>query len=144
MGEVKGGHEYWVVDWRLEQVSTAVGMTKIRNRVVAPAKCSGGEGGGIDERGFVDSVKETMSKEIVGKLKINQLLSHSPNSFLVADFGCSTRPNTFAIVQIIQEAIELKFKSQGLDSLIPEFQFLFNDLVSNDFNTRFTSLPPKR
>ncbi|KAL7171056.1 hypothetical protein ACSBR2_035840 [Camellia fascicularis] len=62
----------------------------------------------------------------------------------MVDFGYSTGPNTFAIVQIIQEAVELKFKSQGLDSLIPEFQFLFNDLVSNDFNTLFASLPPKR
>ncbi|KAI7996221.1 hypothetical protein LOK49_LG10G00822 [Camellia lanceoleosa] len=102
MGEVKGGHEYWVVVWRREQVSAVVGMTTIRNRVAALAKCGGGEEGGMDEKGFLDAVKETMSKEMVEKLKINQLLSHSPNSFLVADFGCSTKPNTFAIVQIIQ------------------------------------------
>ncbi|KAF2312960.1 hypothetical protein GH714_002167 [Hevea brasiliensis] len=42
------------------------------------------------------------------------------------------------------EAVKHKYQSQGLTSQIPEFQVFFNDQDSNDFNTLFMSLPPKR
>ncbi|KAL5706687.1 gibberellin A4 carboxyl methyltransferase [Ranunculus cassubicifolius] len=62
----------------------------------------------------------------------------------IADLGCSVGPNTFIAVQNIVEAIEQKYKSQGLSSNIAEFQVYFNDHVSNDFNTLFASLPHDR
>lgn len=56
--------------------------------------------------------------------------------------GCSTGPNAFFAVQCIIEAIELQYQSQG--PAVPEFQVLFNDQVSNDFNTLFRKLPSNR
>ncbi|KAI4357709.1 hypothetical protein L6164_001642 [Bauhinia variegata] len=62
----------------------------------------------------------------------------------IADLGCSTGPNTFVALQCIIETIEHQYKSQGLAAKIPEFQVFFNDIVSNDFNTLFQTLPPNR
>lgn len=62
----------------------------------------------------------------------------------MADLGSSTGPNSFLAVQNILNAIELKYKSENLASQIPEFQVFFNDLISNDFNTLFKSLPCSR
>ncbi|KAK7269838.1 hypothetical protein RIF29_22600 [Crotalaria pallida] len=68
-----------------------------------------------------------------------------PSSLIcIADFGCSTGPNTYFSMQTIIEAIELQFQSQGLVAQMPEFQVFFNDLVSNDFNTLLKNLPPNR
>ncbi|XP_040366506.1 loganic acid O-methyltransferase-like [Rosa chinensis] len=44
----------------------------------------------------------------------------------------------------ILEAVESKYRSQGLNSQIPEFQVFFNDHASNDFNMLFQSLPQNR
>ncbi|KAK7836598.1 farnesoic acid carboxyl-o-methyltransferase [Quercus suber] len=51
---------------------------------------------------------------------------------------------TFISVQNIIEAIELKYRSKGVNTEIPKFIVFFNDQVSNDFNTLFKSLPPNR
>lgn len=68
-----------------------------------------------------------------------------PTSIIcIADMGCSTGPNTFVAMQIIVDAIELQFQSQGLAAQIPEIQVFFNDQVTNDFNTLFKNLPPNR
>ncbi|OVA12886.1 SAM dependent carboxyl methyltransferase [Macleaya cordata] len=86
-----------------------------------------------------------MIKEaIVDKLDI-QYLTNSSNTFGIVDLGCSVGPNTFITVQNIIEAVDLKYKSQGLIS--PDFHVFFNDHTSNDFNTLFASLiqdPEKR
>ena len=69
----------------------------------------------------------------------------SPNTFRVADLGCSVGPNTFLAVQNIVDALEHKYKRQGLGShQLPEIQVFFNDHTSNDFNQLFNSLPPER
>ncbi|KAF3437769.1 hypothetical protein FNV43_RR20525 [Rhamnella rubrinervis] len=73
------------------------------------------------------------------KLDIGAL--NPPKTFCIADLGCSVGPNTFAAVENIIEAVKSKYQSQSLSSQIPEFQVLFNDHVSNDFNILFTSLP---
>ncbi|KAI3467021.1 hypothetical protein Pfo_023684 [Paulownia fortunei] len=49
-------------------------------------------------------------------------------------------------MQIITQAIRQKLESSGLITTpkTPEFYLFFNDVVTNDFNTLFSSLPPHR
>ncbi|KAF4385071.1 hypothetical protein G4B88_029113, partial [Cannabis sativa] len=88
---------------------------------------------------------------ITDKLDISKLFTNlvgsSSNIFRIADFGCSVGPNTFTAVENIQEAIQQKYLLQSHElhnsssSLVmPEFQVFFNDHVTNDFNTLFSSL----
>ncbi|KAI4352140.1 hypothetical protein L6164_006421 [Bauhinia variegata] len=60
----------------------------------------------------------------------------------IADLGCSVGQNTFVAVQNVIEAIKNKYLSNSQNSQSLEFQVLFNDHSSNDFNTLFRSLPP--
>ncbi|XP_011075915.1 probable S-adenosylmethionine-dependent methyltransferase At5g38780 [Sesamum indicum] len=97
------------------------------------------------QRGAVDIAKPIIEEEIARKLDIKHRSSTSPNGFWVADFGCSTGHNSFPAMQIITRAIYRKHASSGLiTSQIPEVFVLFNDVITNDFNTLFTSLPPRR
>ncbi|KAK6931576.1 SAM dependent carboxyl methyltransferase [Dillenia turbinata] len=86
---------------------------------------------------------EFISEEIASKLEVTKLLSNS-KVFKIADLGCSIGPNTFIAVQSIIDAVKLKNKSECLNPESIEFQVLFNDLVSNDFNTLFKSLPERQ
>ncbi|XP_030506757.2 loganic acid O-methyltransferase [Cannabis sativa] len=96
--------------------------------------------------------------EIIEKFNIeniNILASNNYNKTIIriADFGCATGPNTFLSVQNIIESIKQKYKTLNIpnpthhhDHEITtrnwlEFQVFFNDLVKNDFNTLFSSLP---
>ncbi|KAM5566917.1 loganic acid O-methyltransferase [Rosa sericea] len=66
------------------------------------------------------------------------------NTIRIADLGCSTGPNTFVTMKNILEGMQQKYRSQCAPEdhqTMPEFQVFFNDLVLNDFNTLFTSLP---
>ncbi|XP_011070212.2 probable S-adenosylmethionine-dependent methyltransferase At5g37990 [Sesamum indicum] len=92
------------------------------------------------QRGAVDVAKPIIEAEISRKLDVK----HRSSPFRIADFGCSTGHNSFAAMKIITEAIKRKFKTDGQTSHIPDFQVFFNDKVTNDFNTLFSSLPPKR
>ncbi|KAL0296237.1 UNVERIFIED_CONTAM: Loganic acid O-methyltransferase [Sesamum radiatum] len=47
-------------------------------------------------------------------------------------------------MESITKAIKTKFETDGQNSQIPDFQVFFNDKVTNDFNTLFSSLPPER
>ncbi|KAL3510416.1 hypothetical protein ACH5RR_029817 [Cinchona calisaya] len=88
--------------------------------------------------------REMIKEAIVERLDTESLTSTS-NKFCIVDLGCSVGPNTFFAVQHIVEAIENKHNLEedlGLRKL--EFQVFFNDHISNDFNTLFTSLPPER
>ncbi|GKU97658.1 hypothetical protein SLEP1_g10771 [Rubroshorea leprosula] len=64
---------------------------------------------------------------------------------LPGDLGCSVGPNTIIAVENIIEFVKPKHQSipsnQERDL---EFRVFFNDLVTNDFNTLFMSLPPER
>ncbi|KAL0396746.1 UNVERIFIED_CONTAM: putative S-adenosylmethionine-dependent methyltransferase [Sesamum calycinum] len=93
------------------------------------------------QRGAVDVAKPIIEEEIMKNLDIARL---SSNSFWIADFGCSTGRNSFLAMQIITEAIQRKFHSERLISQIPDIYVLFNDQVTNDFNTLFRSLPLER
>ncbi|KAG8382828.1 hypothetical protein BUALT_Bualt05G0119000 [Buddleja alternifolia] len=95
------------------------------------------------QRGVVDVAKPIIEEEISLNLDIKQFSSTPRKPFRIADFGCSTGHNSFPAMQIITEAIEKKYQTEGLISKIPDFQVFFNDQVMNDFNTLFHSLPPK-
>ncbi|KAL1531894.1 indole-3-acetate O-methyltransferase [Salvia divinorum] len=88
------------------------------------------------QRGALEAAKAIIEEEIAAKLEI------STNSFCVADFGCSTGSNSFPAMHAIVEAVKRKYESSSLKT--PEFFVCFNDLVSNDFNTLLSSLPPDR
>ncbi|KAL7190752.1 hypothetical protein ACSBR2_022935 [Camellia fascicularis] len=94
------------------------------------------------QRNAVESAKSLMNAAIVDNLDVNQLnrVSSSSNSFKIVDLGCSVGPNTFIAVQNIIESVKLVCQCQGLDSEALEFQVLFNDHASNDFNTLFKCL----
>ncbi|KAK6921660.1 SAM dependent carboxyl methyltransferase [Dillenia turbinata] len=96
------------------------------------------------QKAGLEAVKEILQKEIRDKFDVVKPSSNKSLIIKIADFGCSTGPNTFHAVQIILEAIQQKLQSETLNSQEPEFQVFFNDLVTNDFNTLFASLPPKR
>ncbi|KAJ7942861.1 S-adenosylmethionine-dependent methyltransferase [Quillaja saponaria] len=88
--------------------------------------------------------KLKIREQILEKLEV-KLLSHLSNTIRVADFGCAAGPNTFITMENVLEAIKHKYQIQCPNSdQMPQFQVFFNDLVSNDFNTLFTSLSPDR
>ncbi|CAK7326825.1 unnamed protein product [Dovyalis caffra] len=95
------------------------------------------------QRKSADVVREKIDEAIAEKLDMKSLCSRG-SRFHIADFGCSTGPNTFIAMQNILESIERKYQSQCPTGQIPEFQVFFNDQVSNDFNTLFTTLPLDR
>ena len=85
----------------------------------------------------MEAAKAIIEEEIATRLEI-------PNNscLCVAEFGCSTGNNSFPAMQTIIEAIKYKYQSSNLKT--PEFYVCFNDVVSNDFNTLFSSLPLDR
>lgn len=89
-----------------------------------------------------NAAKRLITEAVVEILDIENFASS--NTFRIADLGCSVGPNTFFAVQNIIEAVQFKYQCQGLDSQLPEFQVLFNDHTSNDFNALFSSLPLDR
>jgi hypothetical protein len=94
------------------------------------------------QRGVVVVAKELLNKAIVEKL--DKDIKLSSNTFHIADLGCSVGPNTFYSVENILEAVQSKYRIQGKNSQIPEFQVFFNDHTRNDFNMLFKSLPQNR
>ncbi|KAH6827800.1 hypothetical protein C2S53_017159 [Perilla frutescens var. hirtella] len=89
-------------------------------------------------RGALDAVKPILEEEIAAKFDIWS----GQEALCIADFGCSTGHNSFEALRIIIEAIKRKHESSDLK--IPEFHVFFNDVVANDFNTLFSSLPTDR
>ncbi|KAK6134170.1 hypothetical protein DH2020_032120 [Rehmannia glutinosa] len=95
------------------------------------------------QRGIIDVAKPIIEQEIATKLDIKQIYSNNPNGFCtIADFGCSTGHNSFPVMQLITQAINRKLEYSS--HKIPEFHVYFNDVVTNDFNTLFSSLPRDR
>ncbi|CAA7046544.1 unnamed protein product [Microthlaspi erraticum] len=92
------------------------------------------------QRALLEVAKEKINEAISTELDINS----ASNRFNIADFGCSTGPNTFLAVQNIIDAVEEKYRKQPQQ--IPddntEFHVFFNDHSNNDFNTLFKTLPP--
>ncbi|KAH6827668.1 hypothetical protein C2S53_015866 [Perilla frutescens var. hirtella] len=86
------------------------------------------------QRGSLDVAKPIIEEEISKQVDMKHV---GDSAFCIADFGCSTGHNSFPAMQIIIEAIKKKQQSPK----IPEFCVYFNDVISNDFNTLFSSLP---
>ncbi|KAI7995262.1 Loganic acid O-methyltransferase [Camellia lanceoleosa] len=86
-------------------------------------------------------VEALINEVIAEKLDIENISSTS-NPIRIADLGCASGTNTIFATQNIIEVVEKLYRSKGFESKIPEFQVLFNDLPTNDFNTLFTSSLP--
>ncbi|GER44455.1 S-adenosyl-L-methionine-dependentmethyltransferases superfamily protein [Striga asiatica] len=86
------------------------------------------------QRGVVDIAKRIIEQEIATKLDVTKANA----SFNIADFGCSTGHNSFPVMQFISSAIARNTK------ITPEIHVFFNDVITNDFNTLFKSLPQDR
>ncbi|KAM7275549.1 hypothetical protein ACFE04_017415 [Oxalis oulophora] len=86
---------------------------------------------------LIKSVQQYFTKQMIFNASNGRVLR-------IADLGCSVGPTTFISVQTIVEAVQDKFKILGLESITPEFQVFFNDLIRNDFNTLFRNLPTPR
>lgn len=103
--------------------------------------------GGTGETSYTNN--SIMQRSIIGKARplleenIRAILcsTTSPNQscLTVADLGCSSGPNTLAVLQSIIDVTISTHKSSGCR--IPEFNMFVNDLPQNDFNTIFKSLP---
>ncbi|XP_024019340.1 probable S-adenosylmethionine-dependent methyltransferase At5g37970 [Morus notabilis] len=100
------------------------------------------------QKSATNIAKSMIDEAITDYLDIKDFSSASLNNkFHIADLGCSVGPNTFISMQNILEAVQQKYQSQLGDQYphkFPDFQIFFNDHVSNDFNTLFSSLPPER
>ncbi|XP_062109828.1 loganic acid O-methyltransferase-like [Humulus lupulus] len=105
------------------------------------------------QKAGVNAAKTTIHDAIVDKLDIKELFfSASTNNstiFRIADLGCSVGPNTISTTEGILEVVQHKYQQSQQDlhfssSKTLEFQVFFNDQVTNDFNTLFTSLPAER
>lgn len=83
-----------------------------------------------------DVVMGMIKEVIIDNMDMKSLLSNI-TSINIVDFGCSIGPNTFLAMQDIIEAITQKYEDK-------EFHVFLNDHVTNDFNTLFKGLPPKR
>uniref|UniRef100_A0ABF7PQ44 Geniposidic acid O-methyltransferase n=1 Tax=Gardenia jasminoides TaxID=114476 RepID=A0ABF7PQ44_GARJA len=92
------------------------------------------------QKGVIEAAKAEVLLAIKEKLDFK---TDWPRTFVIADYGCSTGPNTFFAMQNIVEAVELKNKSLQKPPIV-DFHVFFNDLVDNDFNTLFKSLPSAR
>lgn len=90
----------------------------------------------------MEAAKEKMNEAISAKLSLDMISGR----FIVADFGCASGPNTFVAVQNIINVVEDKYrKATGQNPAENiEFQVLFNDSTTNDFNTLFQALPAGR
>ncbi|XP_030509272.2 loganic acid O-methyltransferase-like [Cannabis sativa] len=105
----------------------------------------------------VNAAKATIHDAIANKLDIKELFfsketNNNSTIFNMVDLGCSVGPNTFSVMEEILEVVKQKYQQfnhqqQGLNfssSKELEFQVFFNDQVTNDFNTLFTTLPTER
>ncbi|KAL0682612.1 hypothetical protein Bca4012_049460 [Brassica carinata] len=94
------------------------------------------------QRALLEAAKEKMSEAIKAKLSLDLIYDR----FSVADFGCASGPNTFVAVQNIIDAVEDKYRKETGQNPAEniEFQVLFNDFTTNDFNTLIQSLSAGR
>ncbi|XP_051150579.1 loganic acid O-methyltransferase-like [Andrographis paniculata] len=93
------------------------------------------------QRDAVTTAKEAMAEALIEVLDISAFLSNgSKNLVTIADLGCSVGPNTHIAMQTIIDIVTTKCHLQGIDPKTIEFQVLFNDQNTNDFNTLFASM----
>ncbi|CAI9117867.1 OLC1v1019354C1 [Oldenlandia corymbosa var. corymbosa] len=99
--------------------------------------------GGIGENSYGSN--SLLQKKVILKTRpitegaITDLYSSiTPKTICIADFGCSSGPNTFLAISELIRSVDNKRKSLGHKS--PEYQIFLNDLPCNDFNTIFKSV----
>ncbi|XP_010263596.1 PREDICTED: jasmonate O-methyltransferase [Nelumbo nucifera] len=83
------------------------------------------------------SIGKPMIEEAI--LKLYSTTNNSPESFAIADLGCSSGPNTLLLVSHVMDIVCRRCCQ--LDCAPPEFRVFLNDLPWNDYNTLFRSLP---
>ncbi|KFK43769.1 hypothetical protein AALP_AA1G170500 [Arabis alpina] len=93
------------------------------------------------QRRAIETAEAFLRKEIPARVN---LTNRSFSSFTIADFGCSSGPNTILAVDIIIQALDNKFSSSMPKTKTPAFQVFFNDVSHTDFNALFALLPPQR
>nr|XP_027065495.1 probable S-adenosylmethionine-dependent methyltransferase At5g38780 [Coffea arabica] len=89
------------------------------------------------QKGVIEAARGEILQAIKEKLEFK---NDCPRTFVIADYGCSSGPNTFLAMQNVVEAVELKNKSLQQSPTL-NFHVFFNDLGDNDFNILFKSLP---
>ncbi|KAL3501818.1 hypothetical protein ACH5RR_036267 [Cinchona calisaya] len=107
---------------------------------------NGGDGpNSYSKNSMVQKLAIDQSKIFISE-SIEEVLQPGKDSevFSIADLGCSVGPNTFLSVDTIIQAVQHKYKTRAPELNMPEFHVFFNDLVSNDFNTLFKTLPLDR
>ncbi|KAI4352139.1 hypothetical protein L6164_006420 [Bauhinia variegata] len=96
------------------------------------------------QRILIEASKDLINEAIEDNFDIETICLSGTKTIGIADLGCSVGQNTLVAVQNIIESIENKHMSNNQNPQSLEFQVLFNDHSSNDFNTLFTSLTPSR
>ncbi|XP_042981128.1 probable jasmonic acid carboxyl methyltransferase 2 [Carya illinoinensis] len=87
------------------------------------------------QKGVMLKAKPILEESIV-RLSLS---SNFPECVKLADFGCSSGPNTLLLAWEIMDIIHAT--CQRVNRKAPMFQVFLNDLPGNDFNTIFRTLP---
>ncbi|XP_056166061.1 loganic acid O-methyltransferase-like [Syzygium oleosum] len=98
------------------------------------------------QKGVAAAAMRMIKEALPTTLDLNHLSSSSPNPIIrIADFGCSTGLTSIqAIETIIQCLLDLTKPIKQPQFRTIEFQAIFNDLPTNDFNMLFANLQPER
>ncbi|KAL3751286.1 hypothetical protein ACJRO7_012153 [Eucalyptus globulus] len=98
------------------------------------------------QKGVAVAAMGMIKEALPATLDLNHLSSSSPDPIIrIADFGCSTGLTSIqAIETVIQCLLDLIKPIKHSPFRTLEFQAIFNDLPTNDFNTLFANLPKKR
>ncbi|XP_065865215.1 probable caffeine synthase MTL2 isoform X1 [Euphorbia lathyris] len=102
---------------------------------------NGGEGENSYYMNSLRQKKVVLITKPILEERIKELCQESfPECLTMADFGCSSGPNTLLPLWEIIETIDSTFTK--LNKKPPNLQYFLNDLPGNDFNTIFRSLVP--
>ncbi|XP_042495166.1 probable jasmonic acid carboxyl methyltransferase 1 [Macadamia integrifolia] len=88
---------------------------------------------------FFQKLVITKAKAAVIQNVSDLYTTNIPPCLKVADLGCSSGPNTLLVITEITEALDKRCHQLNRDT--PEFQVFLNDLLNNDFNIIFKTLP---
>ncbi|XP_058760091.1 S-adenosyl-L-methionine:benzoic acid/salicylic acid carboxyl methyltransferase 2-like [Vicia villosa] len=99
--------------------------------------------GDVEEASYANNSliqREAISLATSSRVKAikNLYCSLSPRSLAIADFGCSSGPNTLMVTSEFIKVVEKL--CQELNHQSPEYKVFLNDLSGNDFNSIFKSL----
>ncbi|XP_052198060.1 probable methyltransferase TCM_000336 [Diospyros lotus] len=100
--------------------------------------------GGVGDTSYArNSSLQKKGSDMVKNITLQTLqelyLATAPKSLGIADLGCSSGGNSFAILREMVDAIEEASRKVLLS--VPEFRVYLNDLPTNDFNSIFKAVP---